>query len=96
MAKLTKVQAAEAANQTAQLLYEALMLREAAAFIEEHHPEGDCEEAHQQIEVLRNVADEKSGEAFDVISYVDACFIEELKSKARKSKKLAVVKKAAA
>lgn len=91
MVKLTKKQAAEAVSRTAHLLYESLMIREAAASIQENHGTADCQSAHEHFEVLRAVAAEKSDEAFDVISHVDAYFIAELKPKV---KKLAVVKTA--
>ena len=85
--------AAQAVDTALHFLYEAGRLNDAVESIQEYHGNGDCEDAHDQVEVLRRVAGQKLEEVFDALIFANDYFSRQAKPKAKK-KKLAVVEAA--
>jgi hypothetical protein len=86
--QIKKRDAANAVTTALDALFEAGVLHEVAGFIRDHH-----RDSRVPLDVLRNVAEEKSSEAFDAVYFANRYFQQEPKKKARE--KLAVVEKAA-
>jgi hypothetical protein len=91
---IKKQDAADVVGTALDHLYEARVLRLAAEFIQENHDE-NCEQAHEQVDILNNVAEERLDGLFEALDFTDSYFRQKPRNVKRATKKLAVVKKAA-